>query len=84
MDAQLSVIRIGAPSLEPQPVGLSILYYPEHQPHLTVITRQWKPGDPPRCRLCRPGQCCATRGGVCTILVGQVVPPEAAASYRNG
>lgn len=64
--------------LQPRPIGLIVLYMPESD--RTLITRNFRLGDPPRCRLCPV--CTANPCATCTVVAPGCVPPGLAAFYR--
>lgn len=62
----------------PKAIGLILIQQPEYDQ--TVITRDWRPGDCARCRLCP--KCGANASDTCTVIAPGLVDARSALAYR--
>jgi hypothetical protein len=65
-------------SSQPRPLSTWVSYLTSKGQTVTAIFRQWRPGDPGRCRLC--DACSAWRDG-CLITTAQEVAERSAALF---
>lgn len=62
----------------PKAIGIILVQQPEYDQ--TVITRNWKEGDPARCRLCPI--CTANTCDTCTVIAPGLIDVRSALAYR--
>lgn len=65
--------------LQPRPIGLTVITIEDCG--LTVIKRQWAPGDPARCRLCPRGKCGADSFDSCVVVARRPVDRASTGLY---
>lgn len=62
----------------PKAIGVILIQQPEYDQ--TVITRDWRPGDCARCRLCP--KCGANANDTCTVIAPGLIDVASALTYR--